>query len=155
MRLRIPFYRRLMKISKQRYVENKRSRGAIIGKHVRVFGTIDNVNPHLVSIGDFSVIGTRSHIIAHGPTKAGEVKIGKCVYIGYGALVLPGVTIGDYALIGAGSVVTKNVSPRMVVAGVPAKELGHRARSSIIEQLAAIKEGRACGAEIVTGDVFE
>lgn len=51
----------------------------------------------------------------------GKVKIGNYVYIGTNALIMPGVTIGDNSLIGAGSVVTKSVPPRMVVAGNPAK----------------------------------
>jgi len=40
-----------------------------------------------------------------------------------GVIILPGITIGEYALVAAGSVVTKNVPPYTVVGGVPAKEL--------------------------------
>jgi maltose O-acetyltransferase len=43
------------------------------------------------------------------------------VFIGMGALILPGVTIGDNAIIGAGAVVTKDVSAGVTVKGVPAK----------------------------------
>ena len=50
--------------------------------------------------------------------------IGKNVWIGAGATVLPGVTVGDNAVIGAGSVVTKNVEADTVVAGNPAKPIG-------------------------------
>ena len=49
------------------------------------------------------------------------IVIGKNVWIGAGAIVLPGVTIGDNAVIGAGCVVTKNVAANTVVAGNPAK----------------------------------
>lgn len=49
------------------------------------------------------------------------VHIGKNVWIGAGATILPGVTIGDNAVVGAASVVTKNVAPDTVVAGNPAK----------------------------------
>ncbi len=49
------------------------------------------------------------------------IHIGKNVWIGSGAIVLPGVTIGDNSIVGAGSVVTKNVEPNSVVAGNPAK----------------------------------
>jgi UDP-2-acetamido-3-amino-2,3-dideoxy-glucuronate N-acetyltransferase len=48
--------------------------------------------------------------------------------IGSGAVILGGVTIGEGALIGAGAVVTKDVAPRTVVAGVPARLLRQRAR---------------------------
>lgn len=53
----------------------------------------------------------------------GKVVIGNHVYIGTDALIMPGVTIGDNALVAAGSVVTKSVPPRTVVAGNPAKIL--------------------------------
>ena len=49
------------------------------------------------------------------------VKIGCRVWIGSHATILPGVTIGDNAVVAAGAVVTKDVEPNMVVAGVPAK----------------------------------
>lgn len=51
----------------------------------------------------------------------GPVKIGNNVWIGEGACILPGVTIGDSAVIGANAVVTRDVPPRAVVAGVPAR----------------------------------
>jgi acetyltransferase-like isoleucine patch superfamily enzyme len=53
------------------------------------------------------------------------VKVGNDVFIGARALILKGVTIGDGAVVGAGSVVTKDVRPRMIVAGNPAKEIGN------------------------------
>jgi phosphonate metabolism protein (transferase hexapeptide repeat family) len=54
------------------------------------------------------------------------VKIGHDVWIGHGAIVLPGVTLGHGAVIAAGAVVTKNVEPYAIVAGVPAKHLRWR-----------------------------
>lgn len=58
-----------------------------------------------------------------GYTKIGQVHIGNHVFIGANTTILPGVTIGDYAVIGAGSIVTHDVQARTVVAGVPAKEI--------------------------------
>ncbi len=52
--------------------------------------------------------------------------IGHDVWIGHSAIVLPGVTIGTGAAIGAGAVVTKDVAPFTVVAGVPAKVIRRR-----------------------------
>lgn len=49
--------------------------------------------------------------------------IGKNVWIGTGAIILPGITVGDHAIIGAGSVVIKNVPPETIVVGNPAKLL--------------------------------
>ena len=51
------------------------------------------------------------------------IKIGAHVWIGSNATVLPGVTIGDYAVVAAGAVVTRDVPAMTVVGGVPAKVL--------------------------------
>jgi acetyltransferase-like isoleucine patch superfamily enzyme len=83
-----------------------------------------------VEIGDDVGFSAGSAIITHGfwnsviagyRTKFGPVKIGKNVIIGYRAIILPGVTVGDYCSIGAGAVVTKSFPANCVVAGVPAK----------------------------------
>lgn len=58
--------------------------------------------------------------------KAGKVTIGKDVWIGIGAIILPGIDIGDAAIIGAGSVVTKDVPKGSIVAGNPAKFIRKR-----------------------------
>jgi maltose O-acetyltransferase len=52
------------------------------------------------------------------------VRIGRNVWIGGGAIILPGVTIGDEALVGAGSVVTRDVAPGVTVVGNPARPRG-------------------------------
>lgn len=54
------------------------------------------------------------------------VKIGDYVFIGPRAIILPGVTIGDRAVVGAGAVVTKDVEPGTIVGGVPAKVIAER-----------------------------
>ena len=53
------------------------------------------------------------------------VRIGKNAWIGAGATILPGVTIGDNAVVGAASVVTKDVAPDTIVAGNPARFIKH------------------------------
>ena len=55
----------------------------------------------------------------------GKVVIGNNVYIGNNALIMPGVTIDDNVIIGAGSVVTKSVPSGWIVAGNPAKKVGN------------------------------
>ncbi|WP_240963224.1 acyltransferase [Antrihabitans stalactiti] len=54
----------------------------------------------------------------------GKIRIGDYAFIGIRSIIMPGVTIGDGAIVGAGSVVTKSVGDGMVVAGNPARELG-------------------------------
>lgn len=55
------------------------------------------------------------------PTKEAPIRIQRGAYIGTGAIILPGVTVGREAVVAAGAVVTKDVSNRTMVAGVPAK----------------------------------
>ena len=55
-----------------------------------------------------------------------DIIIGNDVWIGYGAQIMSGVTVGDGAVIAAGSIVTKDVLPYTVVGGVPAKKIKER-----------------------------
>ena len=55
----------------------------------------------------------------------GKIVIGDWVYIGSGSLIMPGVTIGNHALVAAGSVVTRSVPSGMIVAGNPARIIGN------------------------------
>jgi len=65
--------------------------------------------------------------------------IGNDVWIGAGAIVLAGVSIGDGAIVGAGSVVTKDVLPYHIVAGNPARFLRSRMSDEIVTELQSIK----------------
>ncbi|MEI6070387.1 MAG: CatB-related O-acetyltransferase [Verrucomicrobiae bacterium] len=69
----------------------------------------------------------------------GEVRIGNDVWIGARAIVLSGVTIGDGAVIGAGSVVSHDIPPYAIAAGVPAKVLRYRFSENQIQDLLQIK----------------
>lgn len=64
--------------------------------------------------------------------------IGHDVWMGHGALIMPGVSVGTGAVIGAGAVVTKNVEPFTVAVGVPAKPLRKRFPEAIVEALLRI-----------------
>lgn len=104
-----------------------------IGEGTRVDpDSIDSLFPELVHIGANCIIAPASMILTHdasfylcsGEYRVAPVFIGDNVFVGYGAIIMPGVTIGRDAIIGAGSVVTKDVPSGCVVAGVPARELG-------------------------------
>jgi acetyltransferase-like isoleucine patch superfamily enzyme len=70
------------------------------------------------------VYDTDFHSVAPDmPTRTAPVRIGRNAWIGRAAIILPGVTIGEHAVVAAGSVVTRDVRPRTVVAGNPASEL--------------------------------
>ncbi len=86
-----------------------------------------------VQIGDHTMIA--SHVVitsqSHGTNIErrrdaidAPVNIGNSVWIGAGAIVLPGVEIGDGAVVAAGALVNRDVPPFTIVAGIPAKKLG-------------------------------
>jgi len=64
--------------------------------------------------------------------------IGNDVWIGHGAIILPGVTVGHGAVIGAGAVVSKDVSPYTIVGGVPAKVIRDRVSERLGARLIAL-----------------
>ncbi len=68
----------------------------------------------------------------------GPIQLGNDVWIGYGAMILSGVTIGNGAIVGASSVVAKNLPPFSIAAGNPAKIIRNRFDDKTIEELQSI-----------------
>lgn len=112
-----------------------RLRGVKIGKNVRIAQTvfIEESRPWLVTLDNDVQIAPRATIVAHdsshhcidpkAPVLFGEVRVKDSAYIGAGAIILPGVTIGERSIIAAGSVVTNDIPDKVVVAGVPAHKI--------------------------------
>lgn len=106
-----------------------------IGAHCTIWGGVGTAK---VRIGDDVMFGPEVMITASSyryndgapvtqqASDEADVVIGDDVWIGGRVIVLPGVTIGDGAIIGAGAVVTKSVPPMAVAAGVPARLVGER-----------------------------
>lgn len=69
----------------------------------------------------------------------GDIVIGNDVWIGYEAVILQGVHIGDGAIIGSRALVSKDVPPYTIVGGVPAKEIRKRFADEVIEKLLALR----------------
>lgn len=69
----------------------------------------------------------------------GDIIIGNDVWIGYDAVIMAGVTIGDGAIIGTRAVVTKDVAPYSIVGGVPAREIRKRFAPEVVERLRELK----------------
>lgn len=69
----------------------------------------------------------------------GDIVVGNDVWIGYEAVILSGVTIGDGAIIGARAVVTKDVPPYTIVAGVPARTIRKRFDEETIARLEQLR----------------
>lgn len=113
------------------------------------------------SISDYCVIGLPSHnintissspifsgirngtktswVTKNKPLKPMNVTIGNDVWIGYRAMIPSHVTIGDGAVIAAGSVVVKDVPPYAIVGGVPAKIIKYRFSQDVIDKLLEIR----------------
>ena len=113
-----------------------RSRGVKIGKPVYIgpHVHIDFIYPELVEIEDYVSIGMGTYIFAHSnPTASKDIKnfyyprsyapvhIKKGAWIPPGCMIMAGVTIGENAIIAAGSVVTRNVPAFCIAGGAPAK----------------------------------
>jgi acetyltransferase-like isoleucine patch superfamily enzyme len=110
-----------------------RLRGTKIGGNVKIspFVFLEERYAHLISIDDNAQIGPGTVIVTHdsslrlisrdAPVKTARVTIGKNVYIGAGAIILPGVDIGENSIIGAGSLVNKSIPKDSVAVGIPAQ----------------------------------
>jgi acetyltransferase-like isoleucine patch superfamily enzyme len=103
---------------------------AAINSFARLFGHGSIEIGEDAQIGPGCLITTTDHNIYENlEASFKKVTIGKRAWIGANVTVLPGISIGDYAVVGAGSVVTKDVPAYSVVVGVPArviKEIGSR-----------------------------
>lgn len=84
---------------------------------------VDVFFPEKITVGDNSIIGYNTTILTHEylikEYRLGDINIGSNVMIGANCTILPGVTIGDHAVVAAGSVVHKDVAPYSFVGGNP------------------------------------
>lgn len=112
-------------------IDALRKRGVQIGENVDIIDSfIDYGHGRLISIGN-NVTITGARILSHdastkkfiGYSKIGFVRVGNNVFIGNGAIILPGTTIGDNVIIGAGTVIASDVPNNSVMIGNPARKL--------------------------------
>ncbi len=106
-----------------------------IGRDVRAEDFVHIGAAGRVEIGDLCLIASFVYITDHDhgmggsakissePLVVSPVRIGRRVWLGHGAVVLKGVTVGDGAVVAAGAVVTKDVEPGAVVGGIPARPI--------------------------------
>jgi len=128
--------------------------GVSIGSKSYLHSGVRLYNPSSISIGDGTIIGYNATLDGRAPltignhvdiasdvmiynsqhdlvdpefkAKSSSVTIEDYVFVGPRAIILPGVIVGKGAAIAAGAVVTKNVAPKVIVGGVPAKQIGVR-----------------------------
>jgi acetyltransferase-like isoleucine patch superfamily enzyme len=129
-----PFSRSVVRPALLRMMGCKVGRRVSIGDDVLV----DRSYAHLITIEDGATLASRCILLVHQRdlseyrvgmwirdcrNLAEPIRIGRGVHVGMGCIVCPGVDVGDGTVIGAGAVVTKDVPPYTVAAGVPARVL--------------------------------
>ena len=125
--------------------------GIHIGNFVHISANVCVSGGGSLKIGDFVNISAGAHLITGSDSPNGDSLVGAAVpkeyrkidrsyifledysWIGAGAIVLPGITIGEGAVVGAGAVVTKNIEPWTIVGGNPAKKIRRRDSSKILD----------------------
>jgi acetyltransferase-like isoleucine patch superfamily enzyme len=127
---------RICRTNSKLYIGYLRKKGVLIGKGTEFFGLvfIDVTRPCLVEIGRNCVFASGVQLLTHGYdwavlrekygevlSSSGKVVIEDNVFLGSNTIILKGVRIGRNTIIGAGSVVTHNISPNSVAVGNPCK----------------------------------
>ena len=116
-----------------------------VGKRVHIGPGAEIAGLGGVFIGDYAAVGSNAQVLSHseaidggkrmsGPMipeeikgmKTAEVRLEKDSFVGAGSVILPGVTLGEGAVVAANSLVTGDVKPWQVVMGVPARVVGVR-----------------------------
>ena len=129
-------FRKILNLITRNFVMNYRLRnkmyrslGVKVGKEVFIAREvlIDDNFPELLTLEDGVVLSWRVVVLMHDTSRhphiVAPVTIKRKALVGVGAIIMPGVIIGEYAQVGSGAVVTKDVEPYTVVAGVPAKKI--------------------------------
>lgn len=104
-------------------------------------------DPEII-VGDFTIYNDfvhdprdfeKNNVLYHYPVNHEKLIIGNDVWIGYNAIILSGVKIGDGAIVATGAVVTKDVKPYEIVGGIPAKVIRKRFSDEVIIKLQKMK----------------
>jgi maltose O-acetyltransferase len=121
-------------LNEETWMEDYIKAGLTVGENCEFNApvTFDISHCWMIEIGNNVTVAPGAYFLAHdastfrtlGYTRTGKVKVCDNVFIGARAIVMPGVTIGENAIVAAGSVVTRSVAANTIVGGNPAKEIG-------------------------------
>ena len=139
--------------------EAKKSRGvAKIGDDCRLLGEIDRHNRHLVEIGKKVILGGESLIVLHGPIRPyreyNKVILEDYAWIGRRCVLLPGIRIGRCSVIGAMSLVCKDVPSYVVAAGNPCKMIRKLTALELLRSFVVKKERKMLGESQPNWDIL-
>jgi hypothetical protein len=129
--------------------EGFRLTNAVVGRYCSIgpgvqFGSpehpLDWLGTSSVFVSAYPWLGDSRHFQrAAGGLRYRRTVVGSDVWVGRGAYIKPGITIGDGAVVGAHAVVTKDVAPYSIVAGNPARHIRYRFSDDIIDRLKKIR----------------
>jgi acetyltransferase-like isoleucine patch superfamily enzyme len=108
-----------------------------VGDRVQVFLNPDHRTDWVTTYPFPAMVPALAHFGGHTRSR-GDVRIGNDVWIGAESMILSGVTIGDGAVVAARALVTRDVAPYTIVAGMPARPIGQRFDDATIARLLAI-----------------
>jgi acetyltransferase-like isoleucine patch superfamily enzyme len=133
------WYKRFVSEDAREHAEYLRRHGGLhaMGRDVMIVHGTEITDPAYVSIGN-NVVLSKCALIGHDGSigvlqrrfpglkidRVGKIDIRDNVFVGYGAVLMPGITVGPDAIVAAGAVVVRDVPPDSVVGGVPAKVIG-------------------------------
>lgn len=141
-----------------------KKKGVKMNGIVKIYGSsyeMFSSEPYLVTLGDNVFISINAKFVCHdGSTLpfrkdipdlelAGEITVGNNVFIGMGALILPNIRIGSNCIVGANTVVTKDVLDGTIVAGNPGRVIGQTSDFLEKAKLRSLKIGHLHGKEKV------
>lgn len=130
------FYMNIKKMSLEEYKQYVwKKQGMNIGENVHIYSDIISKEPYMISIGSNTTISGDVTLITHDNSiskylpqytdRFGKISIGENCFIGMRSIILPGVTLADNTIVGAGTVVTKSITQSgCVLGGDPARVIG-------------------------------